>query len=50
MLKNPNGTEKFPARTCKDLFMSYPDLSNGTKKFNLSLFHPKIDRHKNLTA
>lgn len=29
MLKNPNGTEKFPARTCKDLFMSYPDLSNG---------------------
>lgn len=49
MLKNPNGTEKFPARTCKDLFMSYPDLSNGMKKINLSLFH-QIDRHKNLTC
>jgi len=29
MLKKPNGTNKFPARTCKDLYMSYPDLPSG---------------------
>ena len=29
MLKKPNGTDKFPARTCKDLYMSYPDLPSG---------------------
>lgn len=29
MFKNPNGTDKFPARTCKDLYMSYPGLPSG---------------------
>lgn len=29
MFKKPNGTDKFPARTCKDLYMSYPDLPSG---------------------
>ena len=29
MIKKPNGTDKFPARTCKDLYMSYPELPSG---------------------
>ncbi|RMX56377.1 hypothetical protein pdam_00004425, partial [Pocillopora damicornis] len=29
MMKKPNGTSIFPARTCKDLYMSYPDLPSG---------------------
>jgi len=37
MLKKPNGTNKFPARTCKDLYMSYPDLPSGTIRHILSI-------------
>lgn len=29
LFKQPNGTRHFPARTCKDLYMSYPDLPSG---------------------
>jgi len=29
MYKNPNGSQAFPARTCRDLYMSYPKLRSG---------------------
>ena len=29
MYKNPNGSQAFPARTCRDLHMSYPELKSG---------------------
>lgn len=29
LMKKPNGSSLFPARTCKDLYMSYPDLPSG---------------------
>ncbi|XP_078355413.1 collagen alpha-2(I) chain-like [Oculina patagonica] len=29
LYRQPNGTKNFPARTCKDLYMSYPDLPSG---------------------
>ncbi|XP_022779253.1 collagen alpha-2(I) chain-like, partial [Stylophora pistillata] len=29
MYKNPNGSQSFPARTCRDLHMSYPELKSG---------------------
>lgn len=35
MYKNPNGSKDFPARTCKDLHMSYPGLRSGKYIANL---------------
>ena len=29
LYKKPNGTKAFPAKTCKDLIMCYPDLKSG---------------------
>lgn len=27
--KKPNGDQDYPAKTCKDLFIAYPDLESG---------------------
>ena len=29
LYNKPNGTKDFPAKTCKDLIMCYPDLKSG---------------------
>lgn len=52
LIREPNGTQENPSRTCKDLYLAYPDFKDGYYWIdpNLGVHHDAIEVYCNMTA